>query len=355
MATFFQGRIKDNSPDEDQGGQMSFLEHLDELRTRLVRSFIFIFVAFIFCWFLSNHIYNFLARPVQKALAEAQQRDVGIAGITGQEAAGQLANMKENETARFIFSETTKMGPGVIPPGTTVLAKALKDSQGSIALYTDEPLIAGTTIIPKGVRLPIDRSGPLGGIDDKLIVTTAIEPFSLYLKVSIYAAIGLAIPFLLWQIWGFISPGLFPHERGYALPFIFLSSISFLIGAIFAYYIIFPPAARYLLGLGQDFRLLLKADDYFDFIILVMLAMGIVFQMPAITYVLARIGLVTAGYLVRVWRVSLIVILIAAAVLSPTNDVPNMLLFAAPMIVLYVISIFIAWIFGKERTSKARV
>jgi sec-independent protein translocase protein TatC len=173
------------------------------------------------------------------------------------------------------------------------------------------------------------------------------------LKVSIYAAVGLAIPFLLWQIWGFISPGLFPHERSYAMPFILLSSISFVIGAIFAYYIIFPPAARYLLGLGQDFRLLLKADDYFDFIILVMLAMGVVFQMPAITYVLARIGIVTAGYLIRVWRVSLIVILISAAILSPTNDVPNMLLFAAPMIVLYMISIFIAWMFGKERRKTA--
>jgi sec-independent protein translocase protein TatC len=353
MSTFFQGRLKEDSPDEEQGGHMSFLEHLDELRSRLVRSIAFVFIAFIVCWFFSNHIYNFLARPVQKALAEAQRRDVALSGLTGPEAALQLGSLKEGDTGRYIFSETTKMGPGVIPLGATVLAKAYKDSDGNIALYTDEPLIAGSTVIPKGVKLPVDKSGPLTGIDDKLIVTTAVEPFSLYLKVSIYAAVGLAIPFLLWQIWGFISPGLFPHERSYAMPFILLSSISFVIGAIFAYYVIFPPAARYLLGLGQDFRLLLKADDYFDFIILVMLAMGVVFQMPAITYVLARIGIVTAGYLVRVWRVSLIVILIAAAILSPTNDVPNMLLFAAPMIVLYIISIFIAWMFGKERRKTA--
>jgi sec-independent protein translocase protein TatC len=122
-------------------------------------------------------------------------------------------------------------------------------------------------------------------------------------------------------------------------------------GAAFAYYVIFPPAAKYLLGLGQDFRLLLKADDYFDFIIIVMLGMGVVFQMPAITYVLARIGLVTARVMIRIWRTSLIVILIAAAVLSPTNDIPNMLLFAAPMLVLYVVSIFVAWIFSKPRTA----
>jgi sec-independent protein translocase protein TatC len=159
------------------------------------------------------------------------------------------------------------------------------------------------------------------------------------------------VPFLLWQIWAFVAPGLYPHERGYAIPFIGLSTISFVLGAAFAYYVIFPPAARYLLGLGQDFRLLLKADDYFDFIILVMLGMGAIFQMPAITYVLARIGIVNARLLLRIWKTSLIVILIAAAVLSPTNDVPNMMLFAAPMIVLYVVSIFIAWMFGRQRTT----
>jgi sec-independent protein translocase protein TatC len=82
-----------------------------------------------------------------------------------------------------------------------------------------------------------------------------------------------------------------------------------------------------------------------------MLGMGVVFQMPAITYVLSRIGLITAGLLVRIWKTALIVILVAAAVLSPTNDIPNMLLFAAPMIVLYVVSIFVAWIFTKPRTA----
>jgi sec-independent protein translocase protein TatC len=96
---------------------------------------------------------------------------------------------------------------------------------------------------------------------------------------------------------------------------------------------------------------LLKANDYFDFIIIVMLGMGVVFQMPAVTYVLARIGLVNARLMVRIWRAALIVILIAAAVLSPTSDIPNMMLFAAPMLVLYLVSIFVAWIFGKPRTA----
>jgi sec-independent protein translocase protein TatC len=354
MSTLLGARPIRKSGSEELGGQMSFLEHLDELRRRLIRSLLFVFVATSVCWFFSNRIYAFLAVPVERALAEAQRRQVPIAGVTGNEQILGLNSLKENDTGRYVFPEETKLGTSVIPAGASVTARVAKDAQGQLGLFTDEQLYAGNTVIPKGVRLPVDfQSLPQAssGITDKLIVTSALEPFSLYIKVSLYAAICLSVPFLLWQIWAFVSPGLYPHERGYVTPFIALSSISFLLGAMFAYYVIFPPAAKYLLGLGEDFRLLLKADDYFDFIIIVMLGMGVVFQMPAVTYVLARIGLITAGFLLRVWKTALIIILIAAAVLSPTNDIPNMLLFAAPMMVLYFVSIFVAWIFSKPRTA----
>lgn len=333
---------------------MSFLEHLDELRSRLIRSILFVFLSATVCWFLSDRIYSFLAVPVERALAEAQRRQVPINGLTGNEKVLPLNTVQENDVGRYVFPEETKFGTSVIPVGVSVMARAAKDSQGKLGLFTDEPLFAGNTIIPKGVRLPVDFAilpEAYSGVSDKLIVTSAIEPFSLYVKVSLYAAICLSVPFLLWQIWAFVSPGLYPHERAYVTPFIALSSISFVLGAMFAYKVIFPPAAKYLLGLGHDFRLLLKANDYFDFIIIVMLGMGVVFQMPAVTYVLARIGLVTAKFLIRIWKTALIVILIAAAVLSPTSDIPNMILFAAPMAVLYLISIFVAWIFGRPRTA----
>lgn len=354
MSTLLRARPVGQSGNEELGGQMSFLEHLDELRRRLIHSLLFVFIATTFCWFFSDRIYAFLAVPVERALAEAQRRQVPIAGLTGSEQILGLSSLKENDTGRYVFPEETKLGTSVIPPGASVTARVAKDSQGQLGLFSDEPLYAGNTVIPKGVRLPVDfQSLPKAssGINDKLIVTTALEPFSLYIKVSLYAALCLSVPFLLWQIWAFVSPGLYPHERGYVTPFIALSSISFLLGAMFAYYVIFPPAAKYLLGLGADFRLLLKASDYFDFIIIVMLGMGIVFQMPAVTYVLARIGLVTAKFLIRVWKTALIVILVSAAILSPTNDIPNMLLFAAPMLVLYFVSIFVAWIFNKPRTT----
>lgn len=355
MSAFLRALSTNRGEEEELGGQMTFLEHLDELRRRLIRCFVFIFIAGTASWFLSGYIYNFLSAPVERALAEAQRRQVPIAGQTGTETIGPLNSLKENDSGRYVFSEETKLGSSLIPAGASVTARVFKDAEGKLALFTDEALFAGNTVIPKGVRLPAELSAAttesFSGVNDKLIVTTALEPFSLYIKVSLYAAIGLSVPFLLFQIWGFVAPGLYPHERAYVTPFITLSSISFVLGAAFAYYVIFPPAAKYLLGLGSDFRLLLKANDYFDFIILIMLGMGVVFQMPAITYVLARIGLVTAGFLARVWKTALIVILIAAAVLSPTADIANMMLFAAPMMILYVISIFVAWIFNKPRTT----
>jgi sec-independent protein translocase protein TatC len=334
---------------------MSFLEHLDELRRRLLRSIVFVFVALIFCWFVSQPIYRFLSAPINRALAQAAQRPVPLQGVTGGERILPLDSLREGDAGRYVFERTTRLGTSVIPPGASVAVRVARGPDGQPGLFTDEPLFSGPSVIPKGVRLPLDfraREGGLPSEDDKLVVRTATEPFSLYLQVSLYAAVCLSVPFLLWQVWAFISPGLYPHERGWALPFVLMSSLSFVAGAAFAYYVLFPPAIAYLLGIGEDFRLFLNASDYFDFVIIVLLAMGVVFQMPAVTYVLARIGLVDAGFLVSHWKISAVVILVAAAVLSPTNDIPNMLLFAAPMVVLYLISILIAWLFSRPRVTR---
>ena len=336
---------------ELRGGQMSFLEHLDELRKRLVNSVIIIIVAFCACWYFSGVIYNFLSVPIRRALSEAARRDVPLKGRSGDEAILPLTRLKDGDRGRYVFDRSTKFGEGVVEAGTSVQSVVAADNDGKPALFTDEPIITNNLVIPAGVRLPVDLSGSTSETnpDERLIVTTAAESFTLYVTVSLYAAIAFSIPLLLWQIWAFISPALYRHERAYVWPFVILSSVSFVGGAAFAYYILLPPALNYLLGLGEDFRLLLRATDYFDFVTIVLLAMGLIFQMPAITYVLARIGIVSAGFLVRIWKIAIIVILIVAAVVSPTGDIPNMMLFAAPMFVLYIVSIFIAWFFGKKR------
>ena len=335
---------------------MSFLEHLDELRRRLVNSVIIVVIAFVFCFAFSDAIFDFLSVPIRRALSEAERRELPVRGLTGEEKVLPLANLKEGDSGRYVFDRSTKLGPSVIVPGTSVTAVVGRDAEGVLGVFTSEQIITNNGVIPAGVRLPVDLQVDAANeptADERLIVTTAPESFTLYVTVSLYAAIALSIPLLLLQVWGFISPALYKHERAYVTPFILLSSISFVLGAAFAYYILFPPAVRYLLALGEDFRLLLRATDYFDFITLIMLAMGVIFQMPAITYVLSRIGLISAGLLLRSWKLALVVILIVAALVSPTGDIPNMLLFAAPMTVLYAFSIFIAWFFGKKRQPDA--
>jgi sec-independent protein translocase protein TatC len=342
--------------EEKLGKQMSFLEHLDEFRKRLVNSVIIIVIAFLLCWFVSDKIYNFLSVPIRKALSEANRREIPVEGLTGNEKILPATSLTKGDTLRYVFDKATTLGVGVVSSGTSVSAIVETDATGKIGLFTNEPIFTNNAVIPKGIRLPVDFGGKdlnEASADERMIVTTAVEPFTLYVTVSLYAAIALSVPFLLFQIWGFISPALYRHERAYVTPFIALSTISFVIGAAFAYYVLFPPAVKYLLGLGSDFQLMLRATDYFDFITLIMLAMGVIFQMPAITYVLSRIGLVNHMLLIKSWKIAIVVILIVAAVVSPTADIPNMMLFAAPMMCLYVISIFIAWFFGRRRKNDA--
>jgi sec-independent protein translocase protein TatC len=347
----------DPAVDELRGTEMSFLDHLDELRRRLVNSIGFIVLAFFVCWFLSGYIYDFLSIPIRRALSEASRRELPVRGLTGNESIVPLDQIKEGDSGRYTFDRPTKLGAAVVITGTSVQAKVARDALGQLGLFTTEALITPNAIVPAGVRLPIDFDTAAKSSDDygeRMTVTTAGAQFTLFVTVSLYAAIALSVPFLLWQTWLFVSPALYKHERSYVTPFILLSSISFVLGAAFAYYVLFPPAARYLLGLGGgEFQLLLNATDYLDFITLIMLAMGAIFQMPAITYVLARIGIVNAGFLARHWKISFIIILIVAAVVSPTGDIPNLMLFASPMFALYIVSIGVAWIFGKRRKTDA--
>src|SRR5260370_23544093 len=241
-------KAKIGTHEEELGGQMSFLEHLDELRKRLIRSMAFVLLAAMACWFLSDRIYNFLARPVMRALADADQHHVQIAGLNGKQTSAPISSLKAKDKFRYIFPQATKLGSAMIPAGASVAARVDKDNEGKLGVFTDEALSAGDTIVPKDVRLPMDLNalpGALPDPNDKLIVTTALEPFALYVKVSLYAALVLSVPFLLWQIWAFVSPGLYPHERKYLTPFIPLSTIFFIFATIVPHSLTFLPPANH--------------------------------------------------------------------------------------------------------------
>jgi sec-independent protein translocase protein TatC len=191
----------------------------------------------------------------------------------------------------------------------------------------------------------------LGG--QKPIFIELTEPFLLYMKVAFLASLFLSAPFVLYQIWAFISPGLYPRERRYVYPFVLFATTFFVLGGAFGYYIGFPIASRFLLGIAEGFQPALRISSLFSFESKIVLGMGLVFEMPTVVYFLARLGLATPGFLWRNFKYAILIIFIVAAVVTPTPDVVTQCVFAAPMILLYLISILVAHVFGRPRGAGA--
>lgn len=186
-----------------------------------------------------------------------------------------------------------------------------------------------------------------------LAVARPQDIFSLYMKVTVVSALFLSAPLVLLQAWLFISPGLHPHERRWAIPFVVSGSLLFAAGGAFGYFIAFPAAVAFLLDWIAAARLtpIIDAVEYFDLFCSILVALGVVFQIPAVIFVLSRIGLVTARLLIKYFKHAVLVAVVAAAVLTPTTDFANMLIIAGPMVVLYGVGIAVAWLFGKSRES----
>jgi sec-independent protein translocase protein TatC len=243
---------------ESESGKMSFLEHLDELRKRLVHVAAILAIGFVASFFFAKRIYDFLAIPMSQSL----------------------------------------------PEGT------------------------------------------------KLAFTKPTDPFTLYMKVAFLSSIFLTLPFTLHEVWKFIAPGLYRKEKKYVLPFLTFSILLFVLGASFCYYIVLPAAFKFLIQLGSSFQPVIKVDEYLSLTNMMLLGFGVIFEMPVVVAFLSIFGLVTASFLWKKFKYSLIGIVVLAAVLSPTGDAFNLLVWAAPMVLLYFISIGIAAIFGRRRKSK---
>lgn len=187
-----------------------------------------------------------------------------------------------------------------------------------------------------------------------LSISRPQDIFGLHVKVTLVASLFFASPLVLIQVWQFISPGLHRHERRYAIPFVFSATLLFVLGGAFAYFIAFPFALRFLLEWIVASRLtpIIDAVEYFDLFTTIMVAMGIVFQIPAVIFVLSRIGLVTARMLVAHLKHAVLGCIILAAIITPTSDVGNMLIIAGPMVLLYMVGIGVAWAFGKRRVPE---
>jgi len=252
-------------PDEDaeleeaSDGKMSFLEHLDELRKRLIWGIAALGGGFLVALFFIDAIFGFIMRPLAATL----------------------------------------------PPGR------------------------------------------------KLIYTEPTEAFMLQLKVAALAGVVIAAPAVMWQLWLFIAPGLYRREKRLALPFIVSTSVLFVTGAAFNHYVVFPIAFTFLGSFNKDYmEFMPRISPVFSLYSQLLLAFGLIFQMPVLVFTLARLGLVTARFLWKNTKYAILIIFIIAAVITPTSDVVTQTLMAAPMILLYAVSIVIAWVFGKRRMQE---
>jgi len=194
--------------------------------------------------------------------------------------------------------------------------------------------------------LPLLKLMPAG---EKLVFTSLTEPFMMYMKISLIAGVFMASPFVFHQLWLFISPALFPREKRWVMPFVFFTTFFFTLGGAFGYFVVFPFACRFFLQIGSDFKAMITIQEYFSLAFRVLFGIALVFEMPVLVFLLARLGLVTARFLWKYFRYAVVVIFIIAAVITPTPDMMTQTIFAVPMIGLYLLSILIAKLVGRRR------
>jgi sec-independent protein translocase protein TatC len=240
--------------------KMSFLDHLGELRKRLLWSFLAILVFFIPAYAFSNEIFDFLMKPL-------------------------IENLPEGSS---------------------------------------------------------------------LIFTRPAEGFTTYLKVSFFASVLLAVPFILYQAWKFVAPALYKKEKQIIIPFIFFGSLFFLLGAAFCYYVASPPAFKFLLNeySSEYVKAFPTISEALSFFMALIFGFGLVFEFPLIIFILARIGVVTSKWLREKRKYAIILSALIAAILTPTTDAVSMMLMFVPIVVFYELGILVAWMFGKKKKEE---
>lgn len=186
----------------------------------------------------------------------------------------------------------------------------------------------------------------------KLIFTEPSEAFMLMIKMAALTGVLIASPYIMLQVWLFIAPGLYSKEKKLAIPFVISSSSLFVAGAAFSHYMVFPAAWRFLASFSNEYiEFTPRIDPVFGMYVKLLLGIGLTFQLPVLMFVLARLGIVTAGFLARNFKYAVLLIFIFAAVVTPDASPVTQLLVGGPMVVLYVFGIAAAWLFGKPKKS----
>jgi sec-independent protein translocase protein TatC len=187
------------------------------------------------------------------------------------------------------------------------------------------------------------------GPDRRLVYTGPVEALLTYLKVSFIGGVALALPVILFQFWRFVAPGLYEHEQRYLYPVVFLSTLFFAGGVLFGYYVVFPYGFKFFTSFATEYiSPMITTREFLSFSTRILLAFGLIFELPLVALVLARLGLINARFLRRQRKYAVIIVFAVAAILTPTPDVVNQFLMAAPLLVLYEMSVWIAYFFGRK-------
>jgi sec-independent protein translocase protein TatC len=305
--------------------RLSLVEHLDELRTRLIFSIGALIVAFGVCFWQNHRLLNLLERPVHKVLEAQSKKGQGIEGQATQ----------GGKALRAVASDLSKFAKQLAAPGSGVSAGVRH---------------AAAALVPQ-LHSAITQVHPGNGTD---LATLGVgEPFTMTVTVCAYFALLLAMPVLLFQLYAFILPAFSPHERAVALP-VMLAVPGLLLGGVaFGYFIVLPAATHFLLNFNSgSFDVIVQASSYFPFAALILLAMGVIFQIPIALIALTRAEIVTTRQLRKNRRIAIAVAALIAALLP--GDAITMILETLPIIVLYEISIHISAILDLRDRRRAR-
>jgi sec-independent protein translocase protein TatC len=189
-------------------------------------------------------------------------------------------------------------------------------------------------------------------LEEKLVYTSPTGVVNLLITISLYLGIVIALPVVLYQIWLFIAPGLYKHERGAVLGFIGSSISLFVTGVAFGYYILLPYVLRFLIGFQGPFKPLISINEYFDLILMVLLGLGVIFELPILIFFLTLFGLVTPQFLLKNFRYAMLIITVIAAIVTPTPDALTMLIFMSPMVGLYFVSVGVSYLVVRRKRAQ---
>ena len=308
--------------------------HLAELRKRLGLSVLSIFIAFVIAFIFHNGILTWITQPLNDALTEVGRI------IETQDKATWSMKTNENNVTTVKKASSSDSASKL----EKRLAEAAKIADTKLSLILEEAATAAKELAVSLKKLDdanISNIKKHSDFEGKITTHQVGGAFFVALKVSFFAGLLGAMPFILYQLWLFVAPGLYSNEKKMAIPFVVGGSVMFFTGVMFAYYVVTPFGFQFLITFGAFlYTPLINIEDYVGFFTKIMFGFGLAFELPVFAYFLALLGLVTDRTLIDFFKYAVIIIFVAAALLTPP-DILTQLLMAAPLIILYGVSILI--------------